>query len=126
MAVVLLVEDNFDNRFIYRTILEHRGHTVHEAEDGFRGVQLAQRLQPDVILLDIAMPVMNGWEAIQQLKRDPLTQGIPVIALTAHAFQQDEERARELGFDQFIRKPVEPIDVARAVEAAIPGPDPAS
>ena len=117
MALVLLVEDNFDNRFIYCTILEHRGYTVREALDGAEGVRMAQELLPDVILLDIAMPVMNGWEAIHLLKSHPLTKHIPVIALTAHALSEDENRARELGFDQFIRKPVEPVDVVRAVEA---------
>lgn len=116
MALVLLVEDNLDNRFIYCTILEHRGHVVHEAGDGVDGVRLARELRPDVILLDIAMPNMNGWEAVQILKADPATGAIPVIALTAHAMTEDEDRARELGFDLFIRKPVEPQLVVEAVE----------
>ena len=117
VATVLLVEDNLDNRFIYRTILEHHGHTVHEAEDGVEGVRLAQELQPDVILMNIAMPNMTGWEAVELLKGHPRTRRIPVITLTGHGSTEDEHRARGIGFDLFIRKPAEPLNVVDAVEA---------
>lgn len=115
MALILMIEDNSDNRFIFRAILEHHGHVVVEAGDGQTGVAAARRHLPDLILLDIGMPIMDGWEAVRRLKADPLTSATPVIAVTAHALRSDEERAREVGFDEFVRKPVEPKRVAEVV-----------
>lgn len=80
MAVILLVDDNDDNRAIYCMILSHRGHTCHEAEDGQIGVTLAQELAPDLILMDISMPVMDGFEAILRLRSSAVTSAIPVVA----------------------------------------------
>ena len=119
MPAILLIEDNDDNRWIYSTVLEHHGHTVHLAVNGAEGVRMAQDVIPDVILLDIAMPTMTGWEAITLLKVHPRTAHIPVIALTAHALKSDEERAMQLGFDAFIRKPVEPKRVLEIVEEIV-------
>ena len=115
MSVILLVDDDADNRAIYRTMLEHRGHTCHEAEDGSVGLSLAHELTPDLILLDISMPVMDGWQTILALKLSPLTMAIPVVALTAHALEAEED-ATEAGFDEYIRKPAAPSSVADAVE----------
>lgn len=121
MPVVLLVEDNHDNLAIYTIILEHRGYTVLQATDGRAGVEIARRYAPDMILMDISMPVMNGWEAFTLLRSDPATASIPIVALTAHAMESDEQRAVELGFDAFVRKPIAPNDVVELV-ASIVGP----
>ena len=114
-AVILLVEDNHDNRVIYRTILEHTGYTVLEAGDGALGLRTAREARPDLILLDISIPVMDGWEVARALKGDPGTAGIPIIALTAHAMAADRERAAEVGCDGYLAKPVEPRRVVEEV-----------
>lgn len=116
MAVILLVDDDIDNRSIYCLLLEHRGHVCHTAEDGSIGLRAAHELRPDLILLDIRMPVMDGWETIRELRRSPITAGIPVIAFTANVLTEDEQRATEAGFDEYIRKPAKPITVALIVE----------
>jgi CheY-like chemotaxis protein len=113
---VLLVEDNDDNRIIYSTYLTHSGFRVIEAADGERGIALAQSEQPDVILMDVAIPLVDGWEATRRLKADPVTAHIPVIALTAHALAADRERALEVGCDDYLPKPVEPRAVGAAIE----------
>lgn len=121
MPLVLIVEDNLDNRAIYTLILEHHGYTVLQAEDGEAGVQAARQHRPDLILMDLSMPVMDGWRAFAVLRADPATASIPIIALTAHALLSDEQRARELGFDAFVRKPIAPNDVL-AVVTSFTGP----
>jgi two-component system, cell cycle response regulator DivK len=113
---VLLVEDNEDNRAIYTTILRHFGHTVAEAVDGEEGIRLARELLPGIILMDVAMPGIDGWEATRRLKADPETAGIPVIALTAHAMADDRRRAIEVGCEGYLAKPVEPRRVVEEVE----------
>jgi CheY-like chemotaxis protein len=82
---VLLVEDNEDNRIVYSTILRHFGYTVTEALNGEEGISKARAERPDLILMDISIPIIDGWEATQVLKHDPATNDIPIIALTAHA-----------------------------------------
>src|SRR5690554_2403128 len=96
-ALVLMVEDNIDNRGIYRTILEHSGIAVIEAEDGETGVRMATEQLPDLILMDVSLPIIDGWQATRMLKEDPRTSRIPVIALTAHALTTDRQRAIEAG-----------------------------
>jgi two-component system, cell cycle response regulator DivK len=113
---VLLVEDNEDNRIIYRMILEHHGYEVIEAHDGQAGIDMARSSGPDLILMDISLPVMDGWEATRVLKAEPPTSTIPIVALTAHALRSDEAKATELGFDAFIRKPAEPKLVLEIVQ----------
>jgi two-component system cell cycle response regulator DivK len=113
---VLLVEDNEDNRIIYRMILEHHGYFVIEAHDGQAGIDLARTGEPDLILMDISLPVMDGWEATRLLKADLATSNIPIVALTAHALRSDEAKAAEIGFDAFIRKPAEPKLVLEIVQ----------
>jgi two-component system cell cycle response regulator DivK len=113
---VLLVEDNEDNRIIYRMILEHHGYDVIEAHDGQAGIDLARSGEPDLILMDISLPVMDGWEATRVLKADLSTSTIPIVALTAHALRSDEAKAAEIGFDAFIRKPAEPKLVLEIVQ----------
>jgi CheY-like chemotaxis protein len=112
---ILLVEDHEDNRIVYRTMLEHFGYRVLLAGDGGEGVRLARESLPDLILMDVSIPVMDGWEATATLKRDPATARIPIIALTAHALAADRERAQEVGCDGYLAKPVEPRRVLEEV-----------
>ena len=112
---ILLVEDHEDNRNIYRTILEHYGYQVVIAMDGQSGLRLAREEQPDLILMDLSIPVVDGWEATRLLKQDSVTRVIPVIALSAHALEEDRARAREAGCDGYLAKPVEPRRVLAEV-----------
>ena len=106
---VLLVEDNEDNRIVYSTILQHFGYRVMEALNGEEGIAKARAEKPDLILMDISIPIIDGWEATQVLKRDPDTKHIPIIALTAHALASDREKAMEVGCDSYLAKPCETI-----------------
>jgi two-component system, cell cycle response regulator DivK len=114
-ATVLIVEDNLDNRIIYRTILEHSGFLVIEAEDGVTGVRLARERRPDLVLMDISIPVIDGHEATRILKADPATASIPIVALTAHAMAEDRIRAADAGCDGYLAKPAEPKHVVAEV-----------
>ncbi len=107
MASILLVEDNDLNRDMLSRRLVRRGHTVIIAVDGEEGVRLACEVNPDLILMDLSLPGIDGWEATRRLKGDPATALIPVIALTAHALSEDEGRARDAGCDDFDIKPIE-------------------
>jgi len=113
---VLLVEDNEDNRIVYSTILEHFGYRVMEALNGEEGIAKARAERPDLILMDISIPIIDGWEATQVLKHDPRTRLIPIIALTAHALASDRERAMEVGCDGYLAKPCEPRAVVAEVQ----------
>ncbi|MDQ3555456.1 MAG: response regulator [Gemmatimonadota bacterium] len=116
---VLLVEDNEDNRTVYRTILEHFGYTVLEARNGEDGVRMAREEHPDLVLMDISIPVIDGWEATRMLKGDEQTSHIPIIALTAHALATDRAKATEVGCDGYLAKPCEPRRVVAEVEKFI-------
>jgi two-component system, cell cycle response regulator DivK len=116
---VLLVEDNDDNLRIYSTILTYAGYHVLEATDGEAGLESARTDQPDLILMDVSIPKIDGWEVTRILKADPATATIPVVALTAHALASDRERATEIGFDGYIPKPAEPRLVLAEVERRI-------
>ncbi len=116
---VLLVEDNEDNRIVYQTILEHRGYRVHEATNGEEGLRLARETLPDVILMDISIPIIDGWTATRLLREDPATAQIPVIALTAHALAADRIKAREVGCAGYLAKPCEPRKVVAEIERVI-------
>ena len=107
-ATVLLVEDNEDNLRIYSTFLTYSGYRVLEAADGEAGLALARSELPDVILMDVSIPKMDGYEVTRRLKADPATAQIPVIALTAHALPSDRDRALDAGCDGYIPKPAEP------------------
>jgi len=106
LSKILLVEDNEMNRDMLSRRLERKGFDVVIAVDGQAGVEMASTTKPDLILMDLSLPVMDGWEATRQIKADPATQGIPVIALTAHAMAGDEVKAREAGCDDYDTKPV--------------------
>jgi CheY-like chemotaxis protein len=112
---LLLVEDNEDNRIIYSTVLRHLGYRVVEAQDGVEAVELARSTQPDLILMDISIPRMDGWEATRIRRGDPRTSAIPIVALTAHALADDRERANEVGFSSYLAKPIEPRVVVAEV-----------
>jgi CheY-like chemotaxis protein len=107
MAKILLVEDNEMNRDMLSRRLVRSGYEVVMAVQGEEGVALARTASPDIVLMDMSLPVMDGWEATRLLKGDPATREIPVIALTAHAMSGDREKAREAGCDDFDTKPVE-------------------
>lgn len=117
---VLLVEDQPDNRIIYKTILEYAGFTVLEAVNGEEGVRCAREYRPDIILMDLSMPVLDGWGAVRQLKSDPVLAQIPVCALSAHVlFGNDAESAWEAGFACYLAKPLAPKQVLEEVERRI-------
>jgi CheY-like chemotaxis protein len=107
MATVLLVEDSEPNRDTLARRLAQRGYDVLVAADGAQGVERARAEAPDVILLDLTLPVLDGWEAARRLKGDAKTHGIPIIALSAHAMAQDRERALAAGCDAYETKPVD-------------------
>jgi two-component system cell cycle response regulator DivK len=107
MAKILLVEDNEMNRDMLSRRLGKRGHEVVIAVDGQHGVDMASSETPDIILLDMSLPVMDGWEAARRLKADSATSGIPIIALTAHAMAGDREKCIEAGCEDYDTKPVE-------------------
>jgi len=113
MAKILLVEDNEMNRDMLSRRLERRGYAMVIAVDGEQGVNLARSEMPDLILMDMSLPILDGWEATRQLKNASDTKSIPIIALTAHAMTSDEERARQAGCDDFDTKPIE---LARLLE----------
>src|SRR5262249_52314355 len=102
------VEDNEDNRIIYATALRFAGYTALEATTGTEGVNKAREHLPDMILMDISVPELDGWEATAILKADPATKHIPIIAVTAHALPGDQERSREVGCDGYLAKPIPP------------------
>jgi two-component system cell cycle response regulator DivK len=107
MAKILLVEDNEMNRDMLSRRLQRRGHEVLVAGNGADGVAKARAEVPGLILMDMSLPVLDGWEATRQIKADPTTSAIPIIALTAHAMSEDRERAISAGCDDYDTKPVE-------------------
>jgi CheY-like chemotaxis protein len=104
---ILLVEDNPENRDMLTRRLVRRGHKVSCAVNGVEAITLTQAERPDIVLMDLSLPVMDGWEATTRLKADPATRSIPVIALTAHAMAGDRQRAMAAGADDYDTKPVE-------------------
>ena len=105
--VILIVEDDPKNLKLIRDLLQIRGYTTLEATDGKQGVDMARAKMPDLILMDIQMPVMDGFEAISILKADPVTKSIPIIALTAFAMQGDREKCMDAGCNDYITKPLD-------------------
>ena len=107
MAKILIVEDNEMNRDMLSRRLERRGFAIVMAMDGQQGVEMARSERPDLILMDMSLPVMDGWAATQAIKADPELSKIPVIALTAHAMAGDREKAMAAGCDDYDTKPIE-------------------
>lgn len=114
---ILLVEDNEMNRDMLSRRLVRRGYTVVMATDGQAALDMAISEMPQLVLMDLGLPVMDGWEATRRIKADARTSSIPVIALTAHAMSEDRERALAAGCDDFDTKPVDLERLARKIEA---------
>jgi two-component system, cell cycle response regulator DivK len=106
VATILVVEDNELSRDALSRRLERRGHRILAAVDGVEAIALAHAAQPDLILMDLGLPRVDGWEATRQLKADPATQHIPIIVLSAHAMISDRDKALQAGGDEFDTKPV--------------------
>lgn len=107
-AHVLLIEDNEQNRYLATFLLERRGYTVSAAFDGFRGVAMARELQPDLILLDIQLPGMDGYAVARALRQVPSLRDTPIIAVTSYAMVGDRERSLEAGCTGYVEKPIDP------------------
>src|SRR4030095_5452780 len=122
---VLVVEDDAHSRRIARAVLHAAGLEVIEAVDGLEALVAVRDLSPDVILLDLSLPRLDGYEVARRIKADVETRHVPVIALTAHALAGDEARAREAGCDVYLAKPVDPLEIVQAVlfaaEGRLPG-----
>ena len=119
MPRILIVEDNELSRDMLSRRLEKRGYEVATASDGEEGVAKARTDEPDLILMDLALPVLDGWEATRRIKGEGRTAGIPVIGLSAHAMADDEARARTVGCDDFDTKPVELPRLLSKIEALL-------
>ena len=121
---ILVVEDDPDNRRIVAKVLSVEGYHVIEATDGIEALAQARAERPDLILMDLALPNVDGWEATRQLKSDPETRSIPVVALTAVAMRGDEEQARAAGCDDYLPKPARPAAIRAVVKKYTGGPTP--
>jgi two-component system cell cycle response regulator DivK len=114
--LVLIVDDVPDNRELYVQYLTYFGYRAAEAGDGQDALTKAAALKPDVIVMDLSLPGMDGWEATRRLKADSTTRNIPVIALTGHALSGSDEHARAAGCDAFLTKPCDPADLAATID----------
>ncbi len=120
MPKILLVEDNEMNRDMLSRRLKRRGYEIVIAIDGAVGVAMVDSEQPDLILMDMSLPVMDGWEASRKLKANPHTRSIPIIALTAHAMSGDREKALAAGCDDYDTKPIELSRLLEKIRACLP------
>jgi len=120
---ILYVEDNDDNIYVLKNRLTRAGFTILVARDGAVGVAMAAAERPDLILMDLSLPVMDGWEATRQIKGAPETKDIPVIALTSHAMVGEREKALAAGCDDFDTKPVELPRLLEKIRALLPNGD---
>jgi CheY-like chemotaxis protein len=118
---ILLVEDVEDNRGIIRQVAGRMKLRLIEAADGAEGVRMAREQRPALILMDLSLPVLDGWAATAVLKGDPATAHIPVIALTAHAMEGDEQRAREAGVDGYMTKPISIVSLKELLTRLLAG-----
>jgi two-component system, cell cycle response regulator DivK len=120
MSTILIVEDNEMNRDMLSRRLQSRGYKVLLAVDGADGVDVARASVPDLILMDMSLPVVDGWEATRRMKADVTLRSIPVIALTAHAMAYDREKALEAGCDDYDTKPIELARLLAKIETLLP------
>ena len=120
MPRILLVEDNEMNRDMLSRRLTRKGYEVVCAGDGGEGLAMAASEAPDLVLMDMSLPVMDGWEATRRLKADESTRALPVIALTAHAMEGDEAKAREAGCDDYDTKPIDLKRLLGKIDALLP------
>ena len=119
-ARILVVEDHEDNRRILRDLLTSGGYEIIEATTGLEGVNLAAGRRPDLILMDIQLPGIDGYEATRRIKADPALRGIPIIAVTSYALDGDEVRAREAGCDAYVAKPFSPREMLVKIREYLP------
>ena len=124
MATILLVEDNEMNRDMLSRRLKRRGYDILIAVDGQQGLDAARALKPDLILMDMSLPVVDGWEATRRLKAEPKTRAIPVIGLTAHSMAGDREKVLAAGCDDYDTKPVEMPRLLQKIEALLSRAEP--
>jgi two-component system, cell cycle response regulator DivK len=117
--LILVVDDVGDNREMYAEFLEYEGYQVAQAGSGLEAVALAHSLAPILIVMDLSMPGMDGWEAARRLKADPQTASIPVLVVSAHALRGTEEHAREAGADRFLTKPCLPDALSTTIAAML-------
>lgn len=122
VARILVVEDNPDNSDLVVDVLTLRGHEVIQAANGREGVEMARACHPDLILMDISLPIMDGFAATEEIKSDPQLKPVPVIALTAHAMAGDEKRALAAGCNGYITKPIDIKTFANKIQAFLKGP----
>jgi two-component system cell cycle response regulator DivK len=121
MSVILIVEDNDKNLKLVRDVLQVKGHTTLESGTAEEGIEMARKSKPDLVLMDIHLPGINGIEALKILRADPTTARIPVIAVTASVMQQDRKMITEAGFDAYVGKPINLKEFLEAVNAALAG-----
>ena len=121
---ILYVEDNDDNVYVVKSRLTRWGHTALVAVDGRQGIEMALAERPDLILMDLSLPVLDGWEATRRLKAAGETKAIPIIALSAHAMAGDRERALDAGCDDFDTKPIDFIRLRGKIDALAPRREP--
>jgi two-component system cell cycle response regulator DivK len=120
--LVLIVDDVKDNRTVYVLYLKFSGFRIAEAENGEEAVRQAEALLPDIIVMDLSLPVMDGWEATRRLRRDPRTKRIPIVVLTGHALPEYARTAREAGCDLVITKPCLPDQLLEAIRRILDAP----
>jgi two-component system, cell cycle response regulator DivK len=119
--IVLVVDDFADNREMYSEYLSFSGYEVIEARNGMEAIEAAQQRMPDIIIMDLSLPVMDGWEATRQLKADERTRRIPVVALTGHALAGHSKGAKEAGCDSFLAKPCLPDQLVAEIRRMLEG-----
>ena len=121
MKRILIVEDKASSRELVRTVLEHQGYAVIEAADGDEGLLKARAEAPDLILLDLQMPIRNGYEVLTELRREPRFHSLPIIAVTASAMQGDREKALAAGFNGYLTKPLPLSSLRSEIQRLLPG-----
>ncbi len=121
MSLILIVEDNEKNMKLVRDVLQAKGHTTLEATSAEDGIKLAVERKPELVLMDIQLPGMNGIQALRVLRSDPATAAIPVVAVTASVMQQDRKQITEAGFDGYVGKPISVKEFLQAVQGALEG-----
>jgi CheY-like chemotaxis protein len=119
MPRILIIEDNEENREALARRLQRRGYDIVVAGDGQRGVEMAKSEKPDLVLMDMNMPILDGWRASQMIRTDPYTEQLPIIGLTAHALEGDREKALQAGCSDYHTKPVEFAQLMTQIETLI-------
>lgn len=119
MSKILYVEDNEDNIFMLQTRLQRKGYEVIIARDGQEGLDKAKGENPDIILMDVGLPIIDGYEATKKLKADPATEKIPIIVLTAHALSSDQQMAMDSGADGYAPKPVNFLQLLEQIDSLL-------